>query len=115
MNPDDTSNKSAHQDNAPATRDVSKDSWGPWLRPNQIVNSLKMQIRRIGRLSESDERARNSPRLFFLLFFFFFFTYQSGASTAHLHTRSEWQTISLRPLCARFPYISSVSIYLVDD
>lgn len=64
MNPGDTSNKSARQDNAPATRNASKDPWGSWLRPNQIVNSLKMQIQ-IGRLSESDERARNLLRLFF--------------------------------------------------
>lgn len=38
-----------------------------WFRPNQIVNSLKMQIRWIGRLSE---RARNPLRLFFSLFFY---------------------------------------------
>lgn len=63
MNPGDMSNKSARQDNAPATRNASKDPWGSWLRPNQIVNSLKMQIQ-IGRLSESDERARNPLRLF---------------------------------------------------
>lgn len=66
-----------------------------------------MQIRRIGRLSESDERARNSLRVsFFLFIYFFFFFYQSGASTAHLHTRSEWQTISLRPLRVLVSYTS---------
>lgn len=109
MNPDDTSNKST-KITLRATRNAAKDSWGPCLRPNQIVNSLKMQIRRIGCLSESDERARNSLRLFFFCF---------------LHTKAE----HLLLICIHIPngkrflyvpymlvsYISSASIYFVDD
>lgn len=112
-NPGDTSNKSARA-RAHALAEITPRAIrqgvpriprGLRLGPNQIVNSLKMQIRRIGHLSA---RARKPLR--------FIRTKASRGIYCSFAYTLRMATMPPRPLRARFLYISPLPISpLVDD